>query len=177
MKKATIHPALIAPLHSCHPEGFTVLEFRDAYLTLNKDNPRNKIDARRFVYSHILQLVKRGLLEKHQPSSQSKPVYQITEKGTRALRDKGNLDTPSTNLDHQERVRRNLHEKLHHYKREMLSSIGETEEYDAICKELPHMKIHVQGLYDQARDRCTKTLGRVKALEAIIAQHQTSIPS
>ena len=54
----------------------------------------------------------------------------------------------------------------------MLSSIGETEEYDAICKDLPHMKNQIQELYDDARDRCTKTLGRVKALEAVIAKQK-----
>lgn len=62
-----------------------------------------------------------------------------------------------------------FNEKLHRYKVEMLTARGETEEYDSLCQEMPHMRDAVQTLYNDANDRCSKILGRVKASESVLA--------
>lgn len=52
-----------------------------------------------------------------------------------------------------------LQERLNRHKLEMLSAIGETEEYDAICSEMQELRDDVQPLYNQSRDKCSKLLG------------------
>jgi DNA polymerase-1 len=51
----------------------------------------------------------------------------------------------------------------------LLTAMGETEEYDAIYKEIPEMRVQIQSLYNDSRDRCSKLLGKVKALENLIS--------
>lgn len=174
MKNITINPKLVPALNSCSHKAFTVLEFRDSYLKLNEDQKsQDKVAVRKFLYSHMLQLVKRGVLEKQITDGKAKPLYRITDNGKATLLKIGDIkDEGTVNAIRAYDGAHGLHQKLHNYKLEMLSGIGETEEYDAICKELPHMKSQIQELYDDARDRCTKTLGRVKALEAVIAKQK-----
>ncbi|EIK45845.1 hypothetical protein O59_001484 [Cellvibrio sp. BR] len=66
--------------------------------------------------------------------------------------------------------RQSLQERLNRHKLEMLSAMGETEEYDAICSEIPELQDDIQPLYNQSRDKCSKLLGRVKALESLLAR-------
>jgi len=46
--------------------------------------------------------------------------------------------------------------------------MGEAEEYDAIYKEMPEIQMQIQELYNQSRDKCSKLLGKVKAIESLI---------
>ncbi len=67
------------------------------------------------------------------------------------------------------RLKKNLTERLNQQKLMLLTAIGEAEEYDAIYKEVPEIGAQIQELYNESRDRYSKLLGRVKAIENLIA--------
>lgn len=71
----------------------------------------------------------------------------------------------------QDQVRQYLVDKLKNYELELLTSMGESEEYKALYSEFPQLKSQLQERYNKAREYCSKLLGRVKALETLI-EHQ-----
>jgi len=133
---------------------------------------RGEKAAWQFVYRNVLRMEKRGLLRRSTGSQGNKSRYQLAGSGEAATSVPSKQQQVAENsitTGAEDSTIRCLQEKLHHYKVEMLSAIGETEEYDAICTELPHMRNVVQALYNEARDRCSKILGRVRALESILS--------
>jgi len=48
---------------------------------------------------------------------------------------------------------------------DLLSSLGETERYNQLFEEIPHLKSRFEGVYLEARDRSSKLLGHVRAIE------------
>ena len=67
-----------------------------------------------------------------------------------------------------------LRQKLQRQRVELLSTIGETEAYDEICTDLPTLQPSVQAQYNEAKDRSLKLLGRIRALETLIATQSSS---
>ena len=67
-----------------------------------------------------------------------------------------------------------LRQKLQRHRVELLSTIGETEAYDEICTDLPMLQPSVQAQYNEAKDRSLKLLGRIRALETLIATQSSS---
>ncbi|MNW01449.1 hypothetical protein D3C71_1970850 [compost metagenome] len=48
---------------------------------------------------------------------------------------------------------------------DLLSSLGETERYKQLFEEIPHLKGRLEGVYLEVRDRSSKLLGHVRAIE------------
>jgi hypothetical protein len=48
---------------------------------------------------------------------------------------------------------------------DLLSSLGETERYKQLFEEIPHLKGRLEGAYLEVRDRSSKLLGHVRAIE------------
>lgn len=149
---------------------FTVSELKYAYQALPNRAHLSDKAAWQFVYRQISRLEKRGLVSRLANQKGERARYrlndQVTPTGVSATVERSGQES----IEIDSAIRLALKEKLHRYKVEMLSAIGETEEYDAICAELPDMRDSVQKMYNEARDRCSKMLGRVKALESILAQ-------
>ena len=61
-----------------------------------------------------------------------------------------------------------LRGQLSAHKLELMTTIAETEEYEELCKQLPSKQTEIQELYNDARNRYSKTLGKVKAIESLI---------
>ncbi|MFT6653313.1 MAG: hypothetical protein ACJAWI_000053, partial [Marinomonas primoryensis] len=61
---------------------------------------------------------------------------------------------------------------LKKHKLELLTTISEAEEYEALSSQLPSRRKDLQELYNDARNRYSKTLGKVKALESLISRCQ-----
>lgn len=171
MPTPTISRELLAVLQQFQQTTFAVAELTDAYMSAPGSNHNSKKAARQYVYRNMLRLINTGALERVS-SGRRWPAYRmtkalltnpdaivspkrVTEKAMQAA------DTPS---------RDKLKERLNFHKVEMLTAMGEAEEYDSICKEWPDMRIEVQERYNQAKDRCSKLLGRVKALEDLLAR-------
>lgn len=182
--KLNLDSELITILSSANFDKFTVLELRSAYLALSQKPELDKTEARRFVYRHILRLEKSGLLKRIQSKKKDKTSYVKTSKfdtykfiaTNQHLDEEVDVnfeepDSPSKDL------LRILIDKLQTYKIELLTSIGETEEYKSLCLEYPQLKDQLQESYNLARENSQKIIGKVKALEKSIKQqnqdHQT----
>ena len=171
MKPLRIDPELLALLQSEQLDTFTVPELTAAYSALPKRTQKSAKACRQFVHRNVLRLTEKGVLQRIERSS-GRPHYRyVGASQEESVEFDRNQPSPQHRNAKNETELRSLHDKLHRYNREILVVIGETEEYDALCSEFPELRSSVQQLYNDARDRCTKMLGRVRALESVIADY------
>ena len=118
-------------------DHFSAVEVRSAYLALNSDKSVDPNDARRFVYTELLKLVKKGWLKKSVSKKKEITSFIKTE-----LFDPSAFEVnPVVDIEkHKEtgyEVTNSLSEilvdKLNHYKNELLTGLGEAEEYKRLC--------------------------------------------
>lgn len=139
------------------------------YLLEGGGDHDTKKSARQFIYRTILRLIKSGEMAKLD-GNKGWPKYKLTEKFQLRLSPSVNPpSTPPTYRAQNASSHQGLTERLNTHKMELLTAMGEVEEYDAICKDMPNLKDEIQSLYDDSRDRCSKILGRVKALESLLS--------
>lgn len=172
MRSLNIKSGLFTALSKLFGREFTVHDLTDAYLNDTESLHTSKKAARQFVYRNMLRLIDSGDLTRVVVTS-GWPLYRLMPQFfIRSPLSKVHPEpAPEKNsaLETKDSPRKNLQDRLNRHKLEMLSAMGETEEYDAICNEMPELKDDVQPLYNQSRDRCSKLLGRVKALEILMA--------
>lgn len=170
MPTQSISSNLFAVLRQFEGTTFTVAQLTDAYMTAPDSMHESKKAARQFVYRNMLRLIETGALERVS-SGRHRPVYRTTEAlHTTQETDSLPKEAASVNIRPTDTPSRDkLRERLNSHKVEMLTAMGEAEELDAICNEWPNMRTEVQERYNQAKDRCSKLLGRVKALEDLLA--------
>lgn len=177
MRNLHIEPELLALLQSDALTTFTAAELLDAYRVLPHAQGRSAKVTRQFVQRNVARLTQKGVLKRVRTSAVAEARYQYVgppRTGSDDAKVTASAPAQYPATTGKEGQLRNLKEKLHHYRVEMLTALGETEEYDAVCAELPQLRNTVQKLYNEARDRSSKTLGRVRALESIIANHAQS---
>ena len=157
-------------------DNFHVTKLRDTYLANSSVNP-DLLDARKYVYRQILRLVKKGLLLKKGTKNSKRVVYQKSElfyktnficEGT--TEDKVNrlkAVTVSTNTAVQQ-----LEKRLKESEVDLLTSIGESEEYMRLYQSFPEMKAHLESQYLQARENSSKLLGQIKAIKSVLDHQQ-----
>lgn len=177
MKSLTVKSGLLSALSTLVNREFTVHDLTDAYLNDPASLHDSKKAARQFVYRNMLRLIDNGDLTRIVVDS-GWPQYRLTPqfliklpkptvpKSAAAASEASPTKAPIV----KDSPRQSLQERLNRHKLEMLSAMGETEEYDAICSEMPELRDDVQPLYNQSRDKCSKLLGRVKALESLLAR-------
>lgn len=170
MKSFKVKTGLLAVLPQLHGHDFTVDDLTEAYRNTPGCTHHSKKAARQFVYRNMLRLIESGDLTRVAVDG-GWPKYRIIPRltGSRPATPAPlahALNTSETKND----PRQSLQERLNRHKLEMLSAMGETEEYDAICAEIPELRDQVQVLYNTSRDKCSKLLGRVKALESLLAR-------
>ena len=62
-----------------------------------------------------------------------------------------------------------LKEELSKRKVELVASIGEAEEYQRLYNKFPALQQTVRTQYFESRDRSTKLLGQLRAVEMVLA--------
>jgi hypothetical protein len=174
MKHPKMKLTLIEAVRSLSPEAFTVGQLTDAYLNLPNCEHQTKKPARQFVYRNIQRLLESGDMKRldnksRWPRYKAVSQFLLQEKvATNAAKTKPVEDTNDNAVMVS---REKLTERLNQHKLDMLSTLGEADEYNVICNELPSLRSDVQELYNQARDRYSKILGRVKALESLLGSN------
>lgn len=170
MNELSLNPLFIDAAKEILDEEFSVGRLTETYLALDKCPHAKKEAARQFIYRNMLRLMKNGELEKHE-GKQAWPVYKFTKKFNVHLSPVSystpptkRAETRSSNRD----VKARLRERLKVLKLEMLTAMGEVEEYSALENEVPGVRPAVQKLVDESRDRCSKLLGKVKAIETLL---------
>lgn len=179
--KINLDSDLLTLLSSSNFDKFTVLEFRSAYLALSHQADLNKVEVRRFIYRNILRLEKKGFLKRAYSKKTDKTYYIKTTSF-----DINNFKKISHDLDEEvinsnepkllpKDILQSLINKLQNYKVELLTSIGETDEYKSLCLEYPQLKEQLQESYNFARENSQKIIGKVKALEKSIEQQKLGV--
>ncbi|EAW26966.1 DNA polymerase IV [Alteromonadales bacterium TW-7] len=62
--------------------------------------------------------------------------------------------------------------KLDHYRNELLLNIGESEAYKELYVDSPELADELQPQYDNAKDNNTRILGKIRAIEGLLKQHE-----
>jgi len=173
-KKIDLDRDLLSILLTESFNNFTVLELRSAYLAIVNSPQLSPVEARKYVYRHILRLEKKGLLERKYSEKKDRTFYSksrqfcsdkfktpenIQEGPIHEIKSEGNAG-----------VKKDLISKLNQYRLELLTSIGETDEYKLLCNQFPQLTEDLKERYNHARDNGSKILGRIKALESLINQ-------
>lgn len=172
MTKRQINQKLFDLLTSGQWNDFTVAELKTAYQAQPYCIHHSEKAAWQFVYRRMTRLEQEGIVGRVMTQQGARTRYRLNSQAASSsvvVTDSANTHA-GTPLSTDSAIQRALKEKLHRYQVEMLNVIGEAEEYEAICSELPHMRNSVQALYNDARDRCSKTMGRVRAIESVLAQ-------
>ncbi len=156
--------------------NFSVTQLRDAYLASTLVS-HDLVEARKYVYRQILKLVKNGLLLKKGRKNSKQIVYQKSEMFFKAEFNEQSSSATSVNKIIPAIVNTNdtiqqLEERLKESEVDLLTSIGESEEYMRLYKSFPEMKTHLKSRYLQARENSSKLLGQIKAIKSVIAHQQ-----
>lgn len=67
----------------------------------------------------------------------------------------------------------NLNKRYINYKQQLLLNMGEAEEYKKLCVEYPELQVKLQPKYNSVREKNTKILGNIKAIESLLNNKST----
>ena len=175
MKEIPFKSELLNVLKDINKISFTVDELTQAYLNHASSRHSVKKAARQFVYRNMQRLMKSGHMERLNADGRW-PRYALTPLFLSSVK-----STPSESaLEKESRLSElrsqfkdpidGLKERLKVHQAEVLTAMGEMEEYEAICEEMPDLREVAQPRYNESRERCSRLLGRVKALESLLAE-------
>jgi len=172
-KRVKIDSLLLMLIKENLSNGFTTKSIRDEYLK-RSINPACSKETRKYIYKQILRLISLGILIKNGDKYSQKAIYMPSSTFYRA-------DFSSIKLGGEEHVIKVNSEKLgkpslhklecilKKYKIDMLSAIGESEEYIRLSNQFPEMTLVLKEKYQIASDKSSKFLGKITAIKAIIS--------
>jgi hypothetical protein len=166
MKEVALKSELFDALKDIHTMSFTVDELTETYLQHPSSLHTSKKAARQFVYRNMKRLMKVGHMERLKTDGRW-PHYTLTQQFLRLC--KSNPAAPfNAAAQLQIDPLASLRERLKLQQAEVLTAMGEMEEYETICQEMPDLREIAQPRYNESRERCSRLLGRVKALESLL---------
>ncbi|WP_297894501.1 response regulator [Shewanella sp.] len=178
MSKASIKicPTLHTILQDESFNNFQVMSLRDAYLAVST-NSLTVSKTYNFIYQQVHRLVKKGLLDKNVDPLLKETTYQKTTNFFQAnfiLQSANKTETVEVTPTHREKHNtiKQLEERLKQSEIDLLTSIGESEEYMRLYQSFPDMKAHLESQYLQARETSSKLLGQIKAIKSAITHQQ-----
>ncbi|MFU4542424.1 hypothetical protein ACM714_20490 [Pseudomonas aeruginosa] len=163
---------------------FTIRELRDAYAARLNGTHFRIADVRRYVYEQIRRLLRAGWVVLDEDRRVRGQVYHLqpipphlqlelidcgfesslkTAGGARQAPVAFELEAlplrPPANTSQQLEA---LHKEI---RLDFLSSMGEAERFKLLLDEMPHLRDKVEGEYLEARDRSSRLLGHLRAIE------------
>ncbi|MBB1391526.1 response regulator [Shewanella sp. SG44-6] len=155
---------------------FQVIELRDVYHAVSQ-GCESVSQTYNFIYRQISRLVKKGLLKKSQNEGLKSITYQKTELFSKTNFIISTSDEQSYHpLSQAENISKdkiqNLEQRLKQSEVDLLTSIGESEEYMRLYNSFPEMKSHLESQYMLARENSSKLLGQIKAIKSVLTHQQ-----
>ncbi|MFZ8768327.1 hypothetical protein LCE44_00095 [Vibrio harveyi] len=167
MKKVTrINPDMFNLLIEKGMDDFSVIDARDALLN-GTSAFSSRDDARKYVYKQLLSFEEKGWLSVtgtrrdkryHQTNDfKALTIESRTLRKRKATQESvtGHVIDSSLNTLDQEKKK---------HEGELAITLGEIEEYQSLLKRFPNNKQDIQPLFNSARERSAKLLGRINAL-------------
>ncbi|MFH0286514.1 hypothetical protein ACGRSR_02565 [Vibrio owensii] len=145
---------------------FSVIEARDVLHDID-DSFSNKKEARKYVYKQLLSFEQKGWLSVS--GSRRDKRYQITNEFKELTIEPGASRKRQANADSMtgqipdSSLCALKHEKKQH-EGNLAITLGEIEEYQSLLMRFPNNKQDIQPLFNTARERSAKLLGRINAL-------------
>ncbi len=176
MRKIKIKPELLFLLTSGAFNDFNSQALMDAYLKLPTSRNLDQRQVQQFIFRNLDRLVWAGLATKEGNNKSRHSEYRLTDMFIPSNYAIGVPHCKSASLTTKEPAvvggdpLLELKDQLSAHKLELLTTIAETEEYEKLCKQLPSKQPEIQELYNDARNRYSKTLGKVKAIESLITR-------
>ncbi|MBV1777453.1 hypothetical protein KSF73_17155 [Burkholderiaceae bacterium DAT-1] len=159
-------------------DSFTVVELRDAALKKAEIQGATPGEARRSAYKLVQQLTRQGLLirskvkgsyARFSKSELFKTALFQKVRGRGRLAQSGAVDRSRPKAAGEKKeIALHLEERVRHYRVDMLSSIGESEEYLRLYEQFPTLESQIEPLYMKAREKSSKLLGQIRALETVL---------
>ncbi|HDV4112527.1 hypothetical protein IEG03_30915 [Pseudomonas aeruginosa] len=164
--------------------SFTTRELRDAYAACLSGTKFRIADVRRYVYEQIRRLVRAGWVSPDEDRRVRGQVYHLQPIPTHlqlelvdnAFESSFNsageprqapaaFEVEALALQSSANTNQQL-EALHKEIRlDFLSAMGEVERFKLLLDEMPHLRDRVEGEYLEARDRSSRLLGHLRAIE------------
>ncbi|MPW31621.1 hypothetical protein F9L16_21840 [Agarivorans sp. B2Z047] len=170
-----INSVLLQEIIDEDKKQFTVKQLRDVY---QKSNTKvtNK-NAGQMVHRTLRRLVAKEMLTKENCDGQliySKSEHFDTKllraEEVRGVRVKTVTQQHTKATTSYETQIYTLRQTLNQYQVDLLSSIGEAEEFKRLCESFPEAKSKLYPYYMNARNCSSALTGRIKALEACIEE-------
>lgn len=162
---------------------FTTRDLRDAYAKRVEGMDFQLGDVRRFVYEQIRRMIRTGWLVPDQVQRKRGQVYHLrpfpenlklelvdgaferslkkTVKTDNASPDDEGMLPQNSRLD----AEQHLQSLMKEVRLDFLSAMGEAERYKQLVADLPHLRDKVEADYLEARDRSSRLLGHLRAVE------------
>ena len=161
---------------------FTIRELRDAYAKRLEGMSFRINDVRRYVYEQIRRMLRVGWIVLDEERRVRGQVYHLMpvpahlqldlidngfENYRKAEPEQMQPETtdPLAPLHPSDDADQHLEALLKEIRLDFLTSMGEAERYKLLIDEMPHLRDTVQGDYLDARDRSSRLLGHLRAIE------------
>lgn len=173
---------------------FTMVRVRDAYAESIQNFNFEISVLRKYLYSHVKRMIKNGWVQRDPVRRKRGQVYHVLEKpsdlrvklispGFEARLGAMTGATSVSLLDGPEDEPKQactqmaVLEAQHKETRlDMLSSLGEAEKYKSLMEELPQLADTLKAEYLEARNRSSRLLGQLRALEKTLQALHGSCP-
>ncbi|WP_341714221.1 hypothetical protein [Limnobacter sp.] len=183
----SLSPEFYSVLIEGNLNNFTVMELRDAIIRECKDETDMTLrDYHKRAYRVVLRLLTAGLLEKSKDISEfarynKTPLFVASVFKQRVTVDRGpkqpRQPKQPTQVEHgapslpvkDPCIRDELDQLVKTYQVDLLSSIGESEEYLRLHQAYPQLKAKLEPHYLKSRDVSSKILGKIRAIESVLA--------
>ena len=173
-KRIRVDQILLQLMKQLAGSPFSTTEIRDLYAAQIPHPPKlDRSSLRKHIYKQLLRMESAGVLKRHhgETGRGCKFIYRGVPKGI-SLEAKpspyGHLEADSESPVDPNTVR-DLKEELSTRKVELMTSIGEAEEYQRLYTKFPALQEIVRTQYLESRDRSTKLLGQLRAVETVLA--------
>ena len=163
---------------------FTTRELRDAYAKRLEGKTFRIADVRRYVYEQIRRLLRTGWLVLDEERRSRGQVYHLKpipahlqlelidngfenslKTASEPERESAVLQVETVPLESSASADQHL-EALHKEIRlDFLSSMGEAERFKLLLEDMPYLRDKVEDEYLEARDRSSRLLGHLRAIE------------
>ncbi|MCY1347581.1 hypothetical protein D9M69_336960 [compost metagenome] len=163
---------------------FTTRDLRDAYAECLAGTSFQLSEVRRYVYEQIRRMLRVGWITEDAERRKRGQVYHLGpvpeglnldlvdngfgnnskpqhKPSLQKVQDIAHGEPPTSDPD----VLEHLEALLKEIRLDFLTSMGETERYKQLLDEMPHLKDRVEGDYVDARDRSSRLLGHLRAVE------------
>lgn len=154
---------------------FSTTEIRDLYILQIPDGQRpGRNQLRKYIYKELLRLESARVVERYGGSAGRGCQFIFCPRHSsievEAKPSPFECSDPNADSTMDIETQRALQEELSQRRVELVASIGEAEEYQRLYNKYPALRGAVKEQYLESRERSTKLLGQLRAVETVITQ-------